>query len=1079
MIPRALILFCLLSPLMILPAARAVDPVIQSLAGDWQVRLDPNNTGIKDNWAAAPLAGATTARLPGSLTTNNLGNDITVDTPWMGGGLERGGFKTAARYAPYRQPGNIKIPFWLQPIKYYKGMAWYQRGITVPEGWRDKPVRLTLERCHWGSTVWIDDRMVGSADSLSTPHRYEFGILAPGAHRLTIRIDNNYLIRVGPDASSITDHTQTNWNGIIGGITLSAHAPVAIGSQQVFPRNDGTVTIKLGLHNHGATTVQCPVSVAIIDQSTGKTIGSTTTTVQAAAGKSDPQITLKTSSAPALWSEFSPRLHSASTSVGNETIATRFGFREIRADGRTIMVNDVPVFLRGNLDCGAFPLTGHPSTDRAEWLRIFKVYKAYGLNHARFHSWCPPEAAFAAADELGIFLQVECGVWRGTCGIKDAKPVEPFLYEEGERISREFGNHPSFVLFTHGNEPWELDQNKLSTEWVPAMKQLDCRHLVCAGAHYPVHANNDYHNIGPGGGMNLRYHGTFSTAPATDQSYEAMITKQSAPVISHEPGEWCVFPDLDEIAKYTGVMKARNLEIVRDFMRQNHLLGQTRDFLIASGKFQTLLYKEETEKFLRTRGLAGFQLLGLNDFPGQGTALVGVVDVFWHAKPYVSAAEYRSFSGPVVPWALMPKRVWTNDETFTARIQIAQYSGKPMANALPEWRIVDATGKEHAAGKLPAITIPVGNDNSPGTITMTLAPFTRATMLTLHVTLAGTAWQNSWNFWVYPAANNDNKSTNVLVCHTRDEAMAGLAKGASVLLLPARGQIIGSTHGSFQPIFWNKAWFPGQKEHTLGMCINNKHPALADFPTDSHADWQWWDLMNRSKPMVLDALPAGVRPIVQPIDDWNTCRRLGMVIEGKVGPGKLVIATCDLESDLAARPVARQLRASLLAYMGSPAFKPTGTLTADHLATLMTSGAGMRTITRIRATTEAPDYPAAQLIDGDPESFWHSAWQGNPGSYPHEIVIDLAAESKVSGMRLLPRQDGTPNGWVKDIEILTSTDGKSWTTVHQSALANNQEWKAVSFAPTAARFIKVRALTPHNASHAFASFAELEPAIHP
>jgi hypothetical protein len=549
--------------------------------------------------------------------------------------------------------------------------------------------------------------------------------------------------------------------------------------------------------------------------------------------------------------------------------------------------------------------------------------------------------------------------------------------------------------------------------------------------------------------------------------------------VAHEPGEWCVFPDLDEIAKYTGVMKARNFEIVRDFMRRNNLLDQARDFLIASGKFQTLLYKEETEKFLRTRGLAGFQMLGLNDFPGQGTALVGVVDAFWHAKPYVTADEYRSFSGPVVPLALMPKRVWTNDETFTAAIRVAQYSGVPLADARPEWRIVDASGKELAAGKLPVATIPVGNTCELGTIALPLAPVTRATMLTLHVALAGTAWHNAWNFWVYPHTAGDGQPGKVSIRTALDEAMADLAKGASVLLLPPRKRIAGNAHGSFQPIFWNKAWFPGQKEHTLGLLIDNKHPALAGFPTDSHADWQWWDVMNRSKPMVLDALPAGVRPIVQPIDDWNTCRRLGMVIEARVGTGKLVIASCDLETDLPNRPVARQLRASLLAYMESAAFKPSATLTADHLATLFAPDAGNRAITGIHATTEAPDYPAANLTDGDPESFWHSAWQDNPGGYPHEIRIDLARATMVSGLRILPRQDGNHNGWVKDIEILASTDGKEWKRVHQAALANNQEWKAVAFAPITAKSLKLRALTPHDARQAFASFAEIDPVVGP
>jgi beta-galactosidase len=238
-------------------------------------------------------------------------------------------------------------------------------------------------------------------------------------------------------------------------------------------------------------------------------------------------------------------------------------------------------------------------------------------------------------------------------------------------------------------------------------------------------------------------------------------------------------------------------------------------------------------------------------------------------------------------------------------------------------------------------------------------------------------------------------------------------------------------------------------------------------------------LMNRSKPMILDALPATVRPIVQPIDDWNTCRRLGLVVEAKVGPGKLIIAACDLETDMAQRPVARQLRASLLAYMNSPEFQPAATLSADDLDKVLGDGLANHTVTGARASTEAPGHPAAHLIDGDPETFWHSAWEGKAAAFPHDIIIDLAKTAKVSGLRLLPRQGDNRNGWVKDIEILTSTDGKEWKMIHQSALAKNHEWKALTFAPAAARQIKIRALSPHDPTQPFASFAELDPVIEP
>lgn len=111
----------------------------------------------------------------------------------------------------------------------------------------------------------------------------------------------------------------------------------------------------------------------------------------------------------AAWDEFarrctgSPRSSRTASAAGQEA----FGFREIRAEGRQLRINGRPLLLRGTLDCAIFPRTGHPPTDVASWRRVLEVVRAHGLNHVRYHSWCPPEAAFVAADELGVYLQVE------------------------------------------------------------------------------------------------------------------------------------------------------------------------------------------------------------------------------------------------------------------------------------------------------------------------------------------------------------------------------------------------------------------------------------------------------------------------------------------------------------------------------------------------------------------------------------------------------------------------------------------------------------------------------------------------
>ncbi|MES2996089.1 MAG: discoidin domain-containing protein [Verrucomicrobiota bacterium] len=1055
-------------------AQAAANPVRKTLdlSGVWRVQLDRDSKGETLGWAQSPLKDSLAAHLPGSLNTNGIGDEVGPKTPWMGD-TGRGGFSTDERYAPYRQPGpDFKVPFWLQPDKYYTGAAWYQREVDIPADWKDKNIVLNLERCHWKSTVYLDGRSLGSRDSLGTPHRYHLEAAKPGRHLLTVRVDNSYHIRVGPDASSITDHTQTNWNGIVGEISLEAADPVHIESLQAYPdlanksvRLRGTVanpaaspfsrSMKVEAASFNSTAVHRPAPVEIKINGDGSFEGM-----------------MPMGENVLLWDEFNPVLYRLTATLSGTSFSDRkiitFGMREIKTDGRRFMINGVPRFMRGTLDCAAFPKTGHPAMDLPEWRRIFKTCKAYGLNHVRYHSWCPPEAAFEAADLEGMYLQIECGVWRGTCPFKNAAPVEPFLYSEAERILKTYGNHPSFVLFSHGNEPWELDQKKLANEWVPAIKKMDRRMLVAAGAHFPVHANNDFQDAGPMGGMVLRYHNGFTTPPSTSGTYESIIGKEPAPVISHEPGEWCAYPDLNEISQYTGCMKARNFEIVRDFMKQNHLLPKARKFLMASGRFQTILYKEETEKFLRTPNLGGFQMLGLNDFPGQGTALVGALNALWKPKPYVNAGEYHAFSGPVVPLVMMEKRVWTNDETFTAAVRIAQYSGGTLKDAEPEWKITGNDGRVLASGKFAPTDIPVGNTTTLGHVSFSLLSVTKAARLVLEVSLASTGWRNEWSFWVYPKRPNESPG-EALACSEPAEALEKLARGQTVVLLANAKQIAGNAHGSFQPIFWNKPWFPGQKEHTVGWLVRNDHPALKNFPTDDHTDWQWWDLMQRGKPMILDPMPPELDPIVEPIDDWNTCHRLATVIEAKVGPGKLLLCSIDLVGDLDSRPVARQLRTSLLDHAASPDFDPTVKLTAEQVAQLFKSPAD-KLISRVDANSENTGHPVANAFDDDPKTFWHSEWLKNATGYPHEIKIQLAAERTVTGVSILPRQDGNKNGWVKGIEVETSLDGKTWTRVATEELPNNQEWKKLAFAPVKAKFVKIRAIAPQDSNQKFASF---------
>jgi hypothetical protein len=181
---------------------------------------------------------------------------------------------------------------------------------------------------------------------------------------------------------------------------------------------------------------------------------------------------------------------------------------------------------------------------------------------------------------------------------------------------------------------------------------------------------------------------------------------------------------------------------------------------------------------------------------------------------------------------------------------------------------------------------------------------------------------------------------NIIVTSKLDfVTQAKLAAGGTVLLTippskvkpdPVKGKI----ELGFSSIFWNTAWTHGQAPHTLGILCDPKHPAFADFPTDSHSNWQWWYPITHASAMILDDLPAELHPIVQVIDDWVTNRKLGLVFEAKVGHGRLLVTSIALD-DPVLDPVRRQLRASLLTYMASPAFKPTVTLTVEQATGLV------------------------------------------------------------------------------------------------------------------------------------------------
>ncbi len=918
-----LILFSFLA----LTACRQADNK-QSLQGEWRFALDRDDRGLTEQWYTRSLTD--TIHLPGSLQEQGYGDEVGIETPWTGQIVDKSWYDSPL-YEKFRQPGNIKVPFWLNPDRHYVGVAWYQKEIDIPASWSGSPVQLELERTHWETTLFLDGVEMGKHESLSTPYRYTFKELTPGKHTLTLRVDNRVNIEVGVNAHSVSDHTQSNWNGVIGTISLTAKPSLYIDDIQIYP-NIADKTIKVAVSLDGTTTTNDATLLLQVEKKDSGVIGKPhKVTVDPETGMTQ-EITLSMGEDALLWSEHSPNLYTLRAVVESngkqEEQCRTFGLREFKANGTRFEVNGHPVFLRGTLECCIFPLTGYPATDCAYWTKIYNQCKAYGLNHVRFHSWCPPEAAFAVADSMGFYLQVECAGW-ATVG--DGGYSDQWFREESDRILKEYGNHPSFCLMAYGNEPGGANQVKYLSELIDHWKSKDLRRAYTSSGGWPYVENADYWNApdpriqGWGEGLRSIIN---AQSPRTDYDF-AHIIRENMPTVSHEIGQWCVYPNLKEIDKYTGVLKAKNFEIFRETLKDHHMADLADAFLYASGRLQTLCYKADIEAALRTPGFAGFQLLDLHDFPGQGTALVGVLDPFWEDKGYVTGEEYSTFCNNTVPLIRFPKMVWLNNETLNVPVEIAHFGEKPLQAAHINWQISDRAGTKLAQGSFTK-DLPVTNCIPAGKIEYALSGIGEPSQLIVSVEVKEANSKNQWNIWVYPAKQEAVKQLPYITSTLDNQTMARLDKGENVLLLLAPGSILpekgGDIRVGFSSIFWNTAWTNKQPPHTLGILCDPAHPALAAFPTEGYSDYQWWDLVSNCNAMVLDDFPADYRPVVQLVDDWFTNRKLGILLEGKIGNGKLMVCSADLQKDLDKRPAARQLRQSILQYMASGRFNPSASL---------------------------------------------------------------------------------------------------------------------------------------------------------
>ena len=916
-----------------------------SLEGNWGFAFDPQDQGEKENWFLRSLSDQ--IPLPG--TTDEAGKSVAGKTKVN----EQSIHPQLLDADPSKAPTNHlsrRFP--------YVGVAWYQRDVEIPNDWKNKRVTLQLERTKL-STVWIDDYPLGQQDSLLSNHCYEIpSKFSGGKHRLTIRVDNR-IEKLPARGHQVSEDTQTNWNGIIGKIELQAKSPIWIERVATFPNaKKRLVHVRVTLGNQSG--VPAKGKLVLTSTSSAKQVTATESFNQLRDGES-VETTIELGSKAPLWNEFNPALHELKVELVSEKgekdeYQTRFGLRDFSTRGAQFILNEKPVLLRGRHDACVFPLTGYPPMKKQGWLDYFKTCRDYGLNHVRFHTWCPPRAAFEAADEMGILLQPELCNFGGDFGMDYER--RRYSMAEAQRMLNDFGNSPSFALFALGNENFKSRETRAAM--LREFRTMDRSRRLYTQVSNPDFSTciqspeDDYwvtfrSRLGSEGNIRGSYShadlplGHIQTGPAnTVHDYEEALRDLTCPLISHEIGQFQVYPDFREIDQYRGILRATNFEIFRERLTKAGMLDQAHDFFKASGALAVINYREEIEAVLRTPKMGGFQLLDLQDFPGQGTALVGILNAFMESKGLITPEEWRSFCSPTVLLAKFSKYTWKAGETFNAEVAIANYGLENISRQKIAYELKEDQGKVWASGDLP---ISVNQGEVTASVEKISIPLpgnlNEAQKVTLEIRLIGTEFKNRYSLWVYPTPESRmvTSNSNVVVSTRLDETLKGLQAGKKVFYIPSEEhRPTQKIEGFFASDFWcfpmfkhvaianKKTPAPG----TLGLLVQPKHLALKGFPTDIHTDYQWFNIVMKSYSVILDSFPKGFKPIVQVIDNFDRNHRLGMIFEAQVGKGKLLFCGADLKG-LQETPEGNQLLNSLFNYAESNQFAPSN---AVDLATV-------------------------------------------------------------------------------------------------------------------------------------------------
>lgn len=910
----------------------------RNLSGRWNFCTDENKVGIKEKWHLKSFSQ--TIHLPGTMEENGYG-----EVP-----------------APSKKGLTHELE--------YSGWAWYQTRFSLSQWESAQCITFFMEKIPRDSFVWVDDKFYGTFNNLCTPHEYNLSGLTAGEHRLTVMIDNSNEV-AGDELTSLKEeddtiynnvciHLYTNFdskiknpsgghgkycfNGILGDIKLVFKPKFHILRANITPHlKNNSADITVNLINTDNVVGAASLDVFCDGDSIHKDIALTGEREQI------ETITLTFSKPIHAWDEFNPvcytfYIQSTLNGVMDNQII-QCGLREITTDGHHIFINGNRLFIRATLEGDAYPLTGYEPLDKAFWTRAFTILKTYGLNGMRMHTFIPPRAAFEAAEELGFYLQIE--IPGTSCPVKDEpEVVSEFLWSELKRALELYGNYACFMFMAMGNEQFIFDSDKeflarhqkVIMEKVAYAQQADPRHLYSCTAHpYTDNRNDDFFVVATKGKHvlnGIRWGGPdpITTSrfnleqPSTMVNFEQGILEIEKPSITHEVGQWAVYPNFAEMHKYTGVLKPKNYEMFASELEENGILHQNKDFVYNSGMLSTILYKEEIESALRTPDLSGFYLLDIHDYPGQGTSTVGLLDCFFDSKGLFTPEEFRQCCSPVVPLCSFERYTFVSGDEISLTPSVANYSNATVEGDMAI-SVTDESGKVVFSSRF--------NGTSPcGQLTVfekqVFAPETDAAKkLTITFCVGDDSYKNAWNIWVYPKFLPQLDDGVHIVTSLDDATQQLLKQGERVLYVhPFGTHPENGVRGCFTTQFWNPFMKP--QEALNGILCDPSHPLFKDFPTESYTNYQWWEIIMKSYPFYMDALPKEFFPIVQLVPGIKDNKKIGLIWECAVESGKLLVCTADL-FNVTDRVAAKQLKYSILRYMNSNDFAPEATLSFELL----------------------------------------------------------------------------------------------------------------------------------------------------